>query len=79
MEKMPLWLSNRQQLVANIILLSIEGAAALYTVKGTRLFKFFENIFKETRYAMGKITGLSKEKKMTTTMTTGCFTLFRSR
>lgn len=53
MEKMPLWLSNRQQLVANIILLSIEGAAALYTVKGTRLFKFFENIFKETRYASG--------------------------
>ena len=47
MENIP-WLSKYQTLVASIINLSISGAAALYTVKGSKLFNFFENIFKET-------------------------------
>lgn len=49
MEK-PSWLLNEQNLLANLIHVSIEGAAALYTVKGSKLFKFFEKIFKDVRY-----------------------------
>ena len=43
----PSWLLNEQNLLANLIHVSIEGASALYTVKGSKLFKFFEKIFKE--------------------------------
>lgn len=46
----PSWLLNEQHLLANLIHVSIEGAAALYTVKGSTLFKFFEKIFKDIRY-----------------------------
>lgn len=45
----PSWLLNEQHLLANLIHVSIEGAAALYTVKGSTLFKFFEKIFKDIR------------------------------
>ena len=48
-EEKPLWLLNEQNLLANLIHVSIEGAAALYTVKGREFFKFFENIFKDIR------------------------------
>ena len=48
MENIPLWLSKHQTLIAIIIHLSIVGASALYTVKGSKIFNFFENIFKET-------------------------------
>ncbi|KAJ7363434.1 hypothetical protein OS493_009588 [Desmophyllum pertusum] len=43
----PVWLLNGRLLVANIMYLSIEGAATLYTVKGNKLFKFFEKIIQE--------------------------------
>lgn len=46
----PSWLLNEQHLLTNLIHVSIEGAAALYTVKGSTLFKFFEKIFKDIRY-----------------------------
>ena len=45
----PSWLLNEQNLLANLIHVSIEGAASLYTVKGSKLFKFFEKIFKDVR------------------------------
>ena len=48
MEEKPLWLPN-EQMVASLIYRSIEGAAALYTIKGNKLFEFFENIFKQIR------------------------------
>ncbi|XP_074626555.1 serine-protein kinase ATM-like isoform X2 [Acropora palmata] len=48
MENIPLWLSKYQTLIAIIIHSSIVGASALYTVKGSKIFNFFENIFKET-------------------------------
>jgi len=45
----PSWLLNEQNLLASLIHVSIEGASALYTVKGSKLFEFFEKIFKEIR------------------------------
>ena len=64
MENIPPWLSKYQTLVAIIIHLSIVGAAALYTVKGSKLFNFFENIFKETscRYLSHAIVSNSYDK-----------------
>lgn len=47
MEEKPSWLSNGQLTVAQILNLLIEGAAILYTLKGSQLFKFFEKIIKE--------------------------------
>ena len=47
MEEKPSWLSNGQLTVAQILNLLVEGAATLYTVKGSQLFKFFEKILKE--------------------------------
>ena len=47
MEEKPSWLSNGQLTVAQILNLLIEGAATLYTLKGSQLFKFFEKILKE--------------------------------
>ena len=48
MENIPVWLSKYQTLIAIIIHLSIMGASALYTVKGSKIFKFFENVFTGT-------------------------------
>jgi len=45
----PSWLLNEQNLLASLIHVSIEGASALYTVKGSELFEFFDKIFKEIR------------------------------
>ena len=47
MEEKPSWLSNGQLTVAQILNLLVEGAATLYTLKGSRFFKFFEKILKE--------------------------------
>ena len=47
MEEKPSWLSNGQLTVAQILNLLVEGAATLYTLKGSQLFKFFEKILKE--------------------------------
>ena len=47
MEEKPSWLSNGQLTVAQILNLLVEGAATLYTVNGSQLFKFFEKILKE--------------------------------
>ena len=47
MEEKPSWLSNGQLTVAQILNLLVEGAATLYTLKGRKLFKFFEKILKE--------------------------------
>ncbi|CAH3032263.1 unnamed protein product [Porites lobata] len=47
MEEKPPWLSRKKQLLASIIYLSVESASALYTLNGSKLFKFFENVFKE--------------------------------
>lgn len=49
MEKKPLWLSKKKQLLASIIYLSVESASASYTLNGSKLPKFFENVFKEIR------------------------------
>jgi len=47
MEEKPPWLSTKKQLLASIIYLSVESASALYTLNGSKLFKFFENVLKE--------------------------------
>ena len=47
MEEKPSWLSNGQLTVAQILNLLVEGAATLYTLKGSQLFEFFEKILKE--------------------------------
>ena len=47
MEEKPSWLSNGQLTVTQILNLLVEGAATLYTLKGSQLFKFFEKILKE--------------------------------
>lgn len=47
MEEKPSWLSNGQLTVAQILNLLVEGAATLYTLTGSQLFKFFEKILKE--------------------------------
>ena len=49
MEKKPLWLSKKKQLLASIIYLSVESASTSYTLNGSKLFKFFENVIKEIR------------------------------
>lgn len=49
MEKKPPWLSKKKQLLASIIYLSVESASASYTLNGSKLLKFFENVFKEIR------------------------------
>ena len=46
MEEKPSWLSNGQLTVAQILNLLVEGAATLYTLMGSQLFKFFEKILK---------------------------------
>ncbi|XP_066028150.1 serine-protein kinase ATM isoform X2 [Pocillopora verrucosa] len=46
MEEKPSWLSNGQLTVAQILNLLVEGAATLYTLTGSQLFKFFEKILK---------------------------------
>ena len=49
MEKKPPWLSKKKQLLASIIYLSVESASTSYTLNGSKLFKFFENVIKEIR------------------------------
>ena len=46
MEEKPSWLSNGQLTLAQILNLLVEGAATLYTLTGSQLFKFFEKILK---------------------------------
>ena len=49
MEKKPPWLLKKKQLLSSIIYLSVESASASYTLNGSKLLKFFENVFKEIR------------------------------